>query len=97
MSLKYGFVSGTEEAMNVSHIFRPSMFRGLFFLVETGLRFSIGSASEMKETFAMFEVDGAITTHQLGLALRAMGQNPSEGEIQTLASSAELSGTNSHR
>ncbi|KAI0220156.1 Calmodulin [Lamellibrachia satsuma] len=46
---------------------------------------------EMKETFAMFEVDGAITTHQLGLALRAMGQNPSEGEIQTLASSAELS------
>lgn len=42
----------------------------------------------------MFEVDGAITTHQLGLALRAMGQNPSEGEIQTLASSAELSGTN---
>ena len=41
----------------------------------------------------MFEADGAITTHQLGLALRAMGQNPSEGEIQTLAASAELSGT----
>ena len=48
--------------------------------------------AEMKETFAMFEADGAITTHQLGLALRAMGQNPSEGEIQTLAASAELSG-----
>ncbi|KAK2182453.1 hypothetical protein NP493_353g04002 [Ridgeia piscesae] len=45
---------------------------------------------EMKETFTMFEADNAITTHQLGLALRAMGQNPSEGEIQSLAASAEL-------
>ena len=41
----------------------------------------------------MFEADNAITTHQLGLALRAMGQNPSEGEIQSLAASAELNGT----
>ena len=40
----------------------------------------------------MFEVEETITTHQLGLALRAMGQNPCEAEIQQLTTECKLTG-----
>ena len=48
--------------------------------------------SAVKECYGMFEVDGGITTAQLGLAMRALGQNPTESEVQAMAAQAQLSG-----
>lgn len=49
---------------------------------------------EYKETFSLFdkEGDGSITLKELGTVLRALGQHPTEADLQDLVSSLEVEG-----
>lgn len=51
--------------------------------------------AEFKEAFALFDKDGdgAITTKELGTVMRALGQNPTELELQEMISEVDTDGT----
>ena len=51
---------------------------------------------QIKEKFLLFDADGSgsINKEELGAAMRYMGQNPTEAEVQTMLESLDKDGTN---
>lgn len=49
---------------------------------------------EAKEAFALFDKDhsGTITVKELGTAMRALGQNPTENEVQEMINEVDANG-----
>ena len=45
--------------------------------------------SEFKEAFALFCKDGALTYKDFGTALRKLGQNPTESELEEMIKTCE--------
>ncbi|KAF9506047.1 hypothetical protein BS47DRAFT_1353370 [Hydnum rufescens UP504] len=47
--------------------------------------------SEFKEAFSLFDIngDGMITTHELGIVMRSLGQNPTEAELQDMVNEVD--------
>ena len=56
------------------------------------MKFDCYPSSEMKEAFQLFDKDGdgTISTTELGTAMRALGQNPTEKELTEMI--AEVDG-----
>lgn len=52
--------------------------------------------SEFKEAFSLFDKDGdgTITTKELGTVMRALGQNPTEAELQDMINEVDADGKN---
>ncbi|EDW34518.1 GL21536 [Drosophila persimilis] len=50
--------------------------------------------AEFKEAFALFDKDGtgSITTRELGILMRSLGQNPTEAELQDLVNEVDIDG-----
>lgn len=50
---------------------------------------------ELRQSFAIFDKDGddAISAKDLGTVMRALGQNPSEGELQDMINEVDLDGS----
>ena len=48
----------------------------------------------MKEVFSLFDKDnsGTITTQELGTVMRALGQNPTEAELQDMINEIDIDG-----
>ena len=53
--------------------------------------------AELKQAFNEFDIDGGgtISTQELGWAMRAMGMNPTEGELLGLISSHHITSLSS--
>jgi len=53
--------------------------------------------AELKEVFSLFDKDGdgTITTKELGTVMRALGQNPTEAEIQDMIHEVDLDSSGS--
>ncbi|KAG1841451.1 calmodulin, partial [Suillus subalutaceus] len=51
-------------------------------------------ATEFKEAFALFDIDGdgSITTKELGTVMRSIGQNPTEAELQDMINEVDADG-----
>ena len=52
-------------------------------------------STEYRKAFAMFDKDGdgCISTKELGVAMRALGQNPTEQELQGIINEVDIDGT----
>ena len=50
--------------------------------------------AEYKEAFALFDTDGdgSITTKELGIVMRSLGQNPTESELQEIINEVDADG-----
>ncbi|XP_069466335.1 calmodulin-1-like [Ambystoma mexicanum] len=50
--------------------------------------------AEFKEAFSLFDkdVDGTITTKELGTVMRSLGQNPTEAELQDMTNEVDAEG-----
>ncbi|KAI9071335.1 hypothetical protein K1719_046714 [Acacia pycnantha] len=50
--------------------------------------------SEFKEAFSLFDKDGDgyITTQELGIVMRSLGQNPTEAELQDIINEVDADG-----
>ncbi|EMR09007.2 hypothetical protein PNEG_02782 [Pneumocystis murina B123] len=50
--------------------------------------------SEFKEAFSLFDKDGdgSITTKELGIVMRSLGQNPTEAELQDMVNEVDADG-----
>ena len=50
--------------------------------------------AEYREAFSMFDKDsdGCISTKELGVAMRALGQNPTEQELQAIINEVDIDG-----
>ncbi len=48
----------------------------------------------MKEAFQLFDKDGngTISTKELGMAMRSLGQNPTEAELQDMINDVDTDG-----
>ena len=48
----------------------------------------------MKEVFSLFDKDngGTITTQEIGSVMRALGQNPTEAELQDMINEIDIDG-----
>ncbi len=48
----------------------------------------------MKEAFQLFDKDGngTISTKELGMAMRSLGQNPTEAELQDMSNDVDTDG-----
>ncbi len=49
---------------------------------------------DMKEVFSLFDKDnsGTITTQEIGNVMRALGQNPTEAELQDMINEIDIDG-----
>lgn len=49
---------------------------------------------ELREAFSIFDRDGSgsITSKELGIAMRSLGQNPSEEELETMMAEVDIDG-----
>ncbi len=58
------------------------------------MEFSQNQISELKEAFALFDRDGdgSITTKELGIVMRQLGQNPTDGELQDMIHEIDVDG-----
>ena len=63
-------------------------------------KFSEKQIEEFKEAFSLFDKDGdgSISTKELGIVMRSLGQNPTESEIQEIINEVDIDGkkTTSH-
>ena len=52
--------------------------------------------SEYKEAFNLFDRDGSgtITSKELSIAMRSLGQNPSEDELESIMKEVDIDGRN---
>jgi len=59
------------------------------------MEFSQDQLSELKEAFSLFDRDGdgSITTKELGIVMRQLGQNPTEGELQDMINEIDIDGS----
>lgn len=50
--------------------------------------------AEFKEAFSLFDKDGdgCITTKELGVVMRSLGQNPTEAELQDMINEVDADG-----
>ncbi|XP_037927631.1 calmodulin-A-like [Teleopsis dalmanni] len=50
---------------------------------------------EIKEAFNLFDIngDGAISTAELGIVMRSLGENPTEAEVQDLINEIDVDGS----
>uniref|UniRef100_A0A8C5Z7B2 EF-hand domain-containing protein n=1 Tax=Marmota marmota marmota TaxID=9994 RepID=A0A8C5Z7B2_MARMA len=50
--------------------------------------------AEFKEAFPLFDIDldGTITTKELGTIMRSLGQNPTEAELQDMINEVDADG-----
>ena len=53
------------------------------------------SVAEYREAFTMFDKDGdgTISTKELGVVMRSLGQNPTEQELQEIINEVDIDGT----
>jgi len=53
---------------------------------------------ELRETFSLFDQnhDGTISSAELGTAMRWLGQNPTENELQDMINEVDVDGLISH-
>ena len=66
------------------------MYFSLFELFSCGVLVHV----ELKEGFSLFDKDGdgTITTRELGTVMRALGQDPSAGELEDLINEVDSEG-----
>ena len=57
---------------------------------------SIPGFSEYREAFNLFDRDGSgtITSKELAIAMRSLGQNPSEDQLEAIMKEVDVDGTN---
>jgi len=50
--------------------------------------------SEFREAFTLFDknADGTISSHELGIVMRSLGQNPTEAELQDMINEVDVDG-----
>ena len=53
------------------------------------------AVAEYREAFTMFDKDGdgTISTKELGVVMRSLGQNPTEQELQEIINEVDIDGT----
>jgi Ca2+-binding EF-hand superfamily protein len=58
-------------------------------------RYGVHHVVEMKETFQLFDKDhdGFVSSKELGMVMRSLGQNPTETEIQDIIHEVDVDGT----
>ena len=66
-------------------------YRTLFFFL---LLFFYIVCSEIREAFQLFDKDGSgsISTKELGMAMRSLGQNPTEDELMDMVNEVDENG-----
>jgi len=55
-------------------------------------------ASEIREAFQVFDKDGSgfISSRELGMVMRSLGQNPTEQELMAMINEVDVDGTLCH-
>ena len=64
-------------------------------MTATSEQFTQDQISELKEAFSLFDKDGdgSITTKELGIVMRQLGQNPTESELQDMVNEIDIDGS----
>ena len=66
-----------------------------FFITMEESHLSAEEIAEYKEAFSLFDgdKDGAITTKELGVVMRSLGQCPTEAELQDMVNEVDIDGS----
>ena len=67
---------------------------GMFIQIATIWNHSSAFISEFKEAFSLFDKngDGTISSKELGIVMRAIGENPTEAELQDMINEVDADG-----
>ena len=62
--------------------------------IHVGYTLTLSPPTEYRKAFAMFDKDGdgCISTKELGVAMRALGQNPTEQELLGIINEVDIDG-----
>ena len=77
---------------------RPLSHNWLFYYKKKKKKKNICLLLELREAFNIFDRDGSgsITSKELGIAMRSLGQYPTEDELQRMMDEVDVDGKNIH-